>query len=660
MAKKFALVGLGLLVVASLVLSSLVSSPRSAEALSITDTPIAGKTTNEVITDPRVPSRSLDTGNGNALSSDPISANTAQAAIFHILWNASPGDLLSIVEASLNDGQYALGYKTYGSPLAYRYPTNGEMREMFTSWPLEQATFFRTDVAGQFVGVMLDAYVNSDVSNSGCGPVSEYSGWPVGPGMYLQDDSDPLGPQASFANSTPVTQTVEAVWQTAGGEQHTWTELSPYGYSMAVRGWTGVMTSTETLTGNLCATMKWDLSYLDSSQPTPTWQAPTITPTAADTPDPLATAGPSPTATAFPNPYLPQPFWAQINFNGWNQNYGTGALMTESDVAWNQPFSEFMWVPGGANGGVFGLQGTGRSIWDMYFLPTNRFMVRKGNEYSGFEQIVFDADTNIDPETSGCWPQGTATQNGPTFGVTYLVGWAQPSGYFANSTAMTQTVFFHDFASGVITVTEVAPGVGVSYPSWGGEFIVYREGGSLRCGSSLFDLSWANPSQPTPTPTNTPTVVLPTATPTASPTAILPTATPTAVLPTATPIVGLPTATPTVSPLPQQPPAAPTGLFATPWQGSLHLFWQDMASNEDGYRVYYSTNGSDWTTAAELLPNSGAFNLTGLACTTRYYVIVQAWNAVGSADASGQFMTGSGCPAPAPAPFNLYLPLVIK
>lgn len=116
-----------------------------------------------------------------------------------------------------------------------------------------------------------------------------------------------------------------------------------------------------------------------------------------------------------------------------------------------------------------------------------------------------------------------------------------------------------------------------------------------------------------------------------------------------------PTPTPVLT-----PPAAPSNLLIVNGEANLNLTWQDNATNESGYRVYYSTNGSTWTTAAQLGPNETAFNITGLTCATTYQVIVQAWNAAGSSNASGQASTAVCTNPPPTGQVRVYLPLVIR
>jgi hypothetical protein len=126
----------------------------------------------------------------------------------------------------------------------------------------------------------------------------------------------------------------------------------------------------------------------------------------------------------------------------------------------------------------------------------------------------------------------------------------------------------------------------------------------------------------TPTPTRTP--LTPTSSPTPRPTSTL-TPTPTRTTPpTATPT---PTLTPTPSPL----PAAPSNLVATAVSSSqINLAWLDNASNEQGFNVEQSLNGTTFTQIASVGANVTGYSDAGLSPSTNYWYRVQAYNAFGS------------------------------
>ena len=79
-------------------------------------------------------------------------------------------------------------------------------------------------------------------------------------------------------------------------------------------------------------------------------------------------------------------------------------------------------------------------------------------------------------------------------------------------------------------------------------------------------------------------------------------------------------------------PGAPTGLTVTPGNASVTATWTAPVNNGGsaitGYRVGISPDGTNWTTLSHGTTTSRTFN--GLQNGTRYYVRVQAVNAVGN------------------------------
>ncbi|GGH22996.1 hypothetical protein GCM10007423_05210 [Dyadobacter endophyticus] len=81
----------------------------------------------------------------------------------------------------------------------------------------------------------------------------------------------------------------------------------------------------------------------------------------------------------------------------------------------------------------------------------------------------------------------------------------------------------------------------------------------------------------------------------------------------------------------QAAPNAPSNLIATAVSTSqIDLKWTDHASNETGYQVERSPNGTTFTKIADLAANATAYQSTGLAAATAYYYRVRAVNAVGA------------------------------
>ena len=79
------------------------------------------------------------------------------------------------------------------------------------------------------------------------------------------------------------------------------------------------------------------------------------------------------------------------------------------------------------------------------------------------------------------------------------------------------------------------------------------------------------------------------------------------------------------------PPAAPTNLSGSAQTGGrINLSWTQNSSNEDGFIVERSSNGTSFTVIATTGPNATAYSVTGLASNTRYYFRVRAFNSLGS------------------------------
>jgi hypothetical protein len=104
------------------------------------------------------------------------------------------------------------------------------------------------------------------------------------------------------------------------------------------------------------------------------------------------------------------------------------------------------------------------------------------------------------------------------------------------------------------------------------------------------------------------------------------------------------------------PPAAPSNLVATAAsQTQIDLDWTDNASNEDGFRIERSPDGSsNWTQIATVGANVSAFSDTGLQASTWYYYQVRAYDEVGNSGYSN--VAGARTedpPLPPLAPSNL-------
>ena len=86
----------------------------------------------------------------------------------------------------------------------------------------------------------------------------------------------------------------------------------------------------------------------------------------------------------------------------------------------------------------------------------------------------------------------------------------------------------------------------------------------------------------------------------------------------------------TSAPLPP-PPGAPTGLTATAVsKGQITIRWTDTASNEEGFKIERSSNGTTFTQIATIAADLTTFTNSGLAANKLYYYRVRAYNAGGN------------------------------
>lgn len=94
-----------------------------------------------------------------------------------------------------------------------------------------------------------------------------------------------------------------------------------------------------------------------------------------------------------------------------------------------------------------------------------------------------------------------------------------------------------------------------------------------------------------------------------------------------------PTPTPTPTPT---PPVAPSGLVASATgSDTVALSWSDNASDEDSYHVQSSTDGTTFSTIAQLGANETSFIDNGLNPDTTYFYRVFAMNSAGASSLSG-------------------------
>src|SRR5207237_1434936 len=77
-------------------------------------------------------------------------------------------------------------------------------------------------------------------------------------------------------------------------------------------------------------------------------------------------------------------------------------------------------------------------------------------------------------------------------------------------------------------------------------------------------------------------------------------------------------------------PLAPSNLTATAASDSrVDLTWLDNASNESGFQIQQSLDGTTFTPAGTAPADATGFSVTGLAASTTYYFRVRASNAAG-------------------------------
>ena len=94
-------------------------------------------------------------------------------------------------------------------------------------------------------------------------------------------------------------------------------------------------------------------------------------------------------------------------------------------------------------------------------------------------------------------------------------------------------------------------------------------------------------------------------------------------------------ATPTPTPSPAQTPASPTNLKASVVSSTqINLSWADNSSNETGFKIERSINGSTFAQIGTTGANTTAYASTGLAASTKYYYRVRAYNSGGNSSYS--------------------------
>ena len=94
-------------------------------------------------------------------------------------------------------------------------------------------------------------------------------------------------------------------------------------------------------------------------------------------------------------------------------------------------------------------------------------------------------------------------------------------------------------------------------------------------------------------------------------------------------------------------PNAPTGLAATAVSTTqINLSWADTSSNEDGFRIERSTNGTNFSEIAVVGANVISYASTGLTGGTTYHYRVRSYNVGGNSGYSSVANATTAIPAP--------------
>jgi titin len=82
---------------------------------------------------------------------------------------------------------------------------------------------------------------------------------------------------------------------------------------------------------------------------------------------------------------------------------------------------------------------------------------------------------------------------------------------------------------------------------------------------------------------------------------------------------------------PTSAPAAPSSLSASAASSSqINLSWTNNANNQDGFYIYQSPDGTNFTLVASTAAGVTSYSITGLSASTPYYFKVSAYNPVGT------------------------------
>ena len=109
--------------------------------------------------------------------------------------------------------------------------------------------------------------------------------------------------------------------------------------------------------------------------------------------------------------------------------------------------------------------------------------------------------------------------------------------------------------------------------------------------------------------------------------------------------------TPTPTPTATATPAAPTNLSAIAVSSNrINLSWADNSTNESGFKVERSTNGTTFVQVSTVGAGVTAYANTGLAASTKYYYRIRAYNSAGNSSYSNTTTATTTSSTPTPTP----------
>jgi hypothetical protein len=306
----------------------------------------------------------------------------------------------------------------------------------------------------------------------------------------------------------------------------------------------------------------------------------------------------------------------------------------------NPAYESELWDPATGTWTQMASLTTKRTYHSIALLLPDARVLSAGGDFGGTSAEIYSPPYLF----KGARPTITSAPTSVTYGQSFFVG-TPDAASVSNVTLIALSSVTHGFNMGQRVnrpaFSQASGGVNITAPSNAnttppGYYMLFiLNGNGVPSVSEIMRISGTALPTPTPTPSSTPT---PTLTPRPTPT---PTATPS---PTPTP-------TPTPSSTPTPTPAAPGNLRAAAASASaVNLSWTDNSSNETGFRIERSANGSAFAKIATIGANVTAYSDSGLAKSTTYSYRASAFNSGGSSANSNTAMVALVAPA---APTNL-------